>query len=594
MRTARAIYHFFRRRPISTFGLVLLLIVSALVEGVGIGFMIPLLESIDTTSDLESASRVSRYLSEVYGRLGIPFVLWTIMVGGFLLFASRAFLTYIGETWMVHLANLFGAEARIDAFSGLLNADLGYINRRKGSDSVNTIVVEASRFQGAFLNSVRLLTGFAEAAIYLALALYLSWQLVLAAMGLIGVIFLVVRHEFGRASTHGDSLSKANRAVQGTAIEHLSGIRILRAFNLQGRSLETFKRQAFELLRVYYGVAKSRARLDASFRIGMLGGLLITVYIAVTFLELPVPVLLTFIFVLYRLYPQISAINKAFHQMMFSISGFDNVRTLIKETEDPSIRSGATPFSALSGDITLEGVSFGYDEQRPVVKDLSLSIKKGETTAIVGGSGAGKTTVVNLLMRFYDPSSGSILVDGIDLRELDLDAWRSTTGLVNQDIFLFNDTIANNIALAKQGATEKEIVEAAKRANADEFIQDLPDRYDTSIGDRGVRLSGGQRQRIALARAVVRDPQILILDEATSELDSRSETLIRQAVEELGADRTIITIAHRLSTIRNADKIVVLENGEVVEQGSHDELAGDNKQYAEFLRIQEMATSEGS
>ncbi len=212
---------------------------------------------------------------------------------------------------------------------------------------------------------------------------------------------------------------------------------------------------------------------------------------------------------------------------------------------------------------------------------------------MLGGSGAGKTTVVNLIMRFYDPLSGNVLVDGTDLRELDLRAWRSSIALVNQDIFLFNDTIGNNIAMGKPGATEDEIEEAAKRAYADEFVVKLPHGYETVIGDRGVLLSGGQRQRIALARAIIRDPQILILDEATSELDSRSEQLIRQAVEELGATRTVIIVAHRLSTIRHADKIVVLDEGKVVEEGSHDELLKGDGQYAQFLRVQEMATTEG-
>jgi len=190
-------------------------------------------------------------------------------------------------------------------------------------------------------------------------------------------------------------------------------------------------------------------------------------------------------------------------------------------------------------------------------------------------------------MRFYDPTSGSILIDGIDLKELDLHAWRSSIALVNQDIFLFNDTISSNIAMGKFGATDQEIVEASRQAYADKFISKLPDGYDTVIGDRGVRLSGGQRQRIALARAIVRDPQILILDEATSELDSRSEQLIRQAVEELGTTRTVITVAHRLSTIRHADKIIVLDEGKLVEEGSHDELLKGDGQYARFLRIQE-------
>ena len=226
-----------------------------------------------------------------------------------------------------------------------------------------------------------------------------------------------------------------------------------------------------------------------------------------------------------------------------------------------------------------------------MLKDVSITIPSGKTTALVGSSGAGKTTLANLFMRFHDPTSGRITVDGQDLKDLSLADWRGNIALVNQDIFLFNDTIGNNIAIGKLGATEAEIREAAIRANADEFIEELPQKYDTLIGDRGVRISGGQRQRLALARAVVRDPRILILDEATSELDSRSEQLIRLAVEELGQDRTILPIAHRLSTIRNADQILVIDDGQVVEEGSHEALLLHNGHYAEYLRAQEAAPS---
>jgi subfamily B ATP-binding cassette protein MsbA len=307
-----------------------------------------------------------------------------------------------------------------------------------------------------------------------------------------------------------------------------------------------------------------------------------------------IPTLLTFVFLLYRFQPRVGSINKAFHQLTFGISGVNNVMTLIRETESPSIRSGSKQPARLQHEIRFERLVFGYSGEAPVLKDVSFSLKSGETTAVVGSSGAGKTTVVNLVMRFYDPLSGSVLVDGTDLKELDLQAWRSSIALVNQDIFLFNDTVGSNIAMGKLGATDQEIAEAARRAYADEFISNLPQGYETVIGDRGVRLSGGQRQRIALARAIVRDPQILILDEATSELDSRSEQLIRQAVEELGASRTVITVAHRLSTIRHAEKIVVLDKGKVVEEGSHDDLLKGDGQYAQFLRVQELATADGS
>ena len=593
MRLYHAISYFLKARPWTTLGLVSLILFAAFVEGLGIGFLVPLLESINEQGDLTAQSQVSEYMSDFYGRLGLSFSLSTIMVGAFALFLVQALLRYLAETRTTLIAAQFNAKIRAQIFAGLVGADLDYHHRRKGGDFVNSLINECNRFQGAFLHSMRLITALLEAAIYLALALYLSWQLVLAALALMGGIMVVVKSEFTRASRYGGNLTDANKLLSTTAMERLSGIRILKAFNLETLSSNTFKGHAYELLRVSYAVAKSQARLDGLFRIGMLGGLLVSLYVAVTFLDMSIPVLMTFVFILYRFYPKVGAINKAFHQLTYSISGVDNVMTLIRETESPSIQSGAKVQSRLEDGIRFEQLVFGYDGEAPVLKDVSFSLNAGETTAVVGSSGAGKTTVVNLVMRFYDPLSGSVLVDGTDLKELDLNAWRSSIALVNQDIFLFNDTISTNIAMGKLGATHEEIVEASKRAFADEFIEGLPDGYETVIGDRGVRLSGGQRQRIALARAIVRDPQVLILDEATSELDSRSEQLIRQAVEELGATRTVITVAHRLSTIRHADKIVVFDEGTVVEEGSHDELLKGDGQYAQFLRVQELAATEG-
>ena len=575
-------------------GLVGLVVVAAFVEGLGVGFLVPLLETINEQGDSLAASRITGYLSDFYGLVGAPFTLWTIIVGAFLLFSLQALLKYFAETQTIRVATQFNAEIRTRIFSGLVNADLAYHHKHKGGDFVNSLINECNRFQGAFLHSMKLITSMFEGAVYLALAIYLSWQLVLAAGALMGVIIFIVKSEFVRAGRYGGNLTDANKMLSTTAMERLGGIRILKAFNLESLSAGAFKNHAYELKRVYYAMSKSQARLDGLFRIGMMGGLLLSVYIAVTYLDMSVPILMTFVFILYRFYPRVGGINKAFHQLTFSISGVDNVMTLIAETESPSIQSGTKLQTQLRQEIRFEGLVFGYDGEAPVLRDVSFSFKSGETTAVVGSSGAGKTTVVNLIMRFYDPSTGSVMIDGTDLKELDLHSWRSSIALVNQDIFLFNDTISSNIAMGKPGATDEEIVEASKRAYADEFVAKLPQGYQTVIGDRGVRLSGGQRQRIALARAIVRDPQILILDEATSELDSRSEQLIRQAVEELGATRTVITVAHRLSTIRHADKIIVLDEGKVVEEGSHDELLKGDGQYAQFLRAQELATTEGS
>ena len=429
-----------------------------------------------------------------------------------------------------------------------------------------------------------------ETIVYVVLALVLSWQLVIAALVLIAAVSGLLKFELKRASKWGVRLTEINSELQHIIIEHLGGIRILRAFGLENRARVIFDDKAWEFPKVRYSAAVSRARLATLYEIGMIAGLLLVVFYSVTVIHMSTALLLTFIFVLYRFYPKVGAINKSLHQIMFAAPGVENVLTTTTETESPSILNGDSHLSTLREGIRFENLSFEYDPESPVLRAVDISVASGETVAVIGGSGAGKTTLVNLLMRFYDPTDGRILVDGVNLKDLDISSWRSAIALVNQDMFLFNDTIGNNIAVGKQDATDDQIVAAAKMAYAHEFIEQLPEGYDTIIGDRGVRLSGGQRQRLALARAVVRDPQILILDEATSELDSRSENLIRQAVEELGTSRTVLIIAHRLSTVRHADKIIVMENGEVVEQGNHDDLLARREHYAEFLKLQEVAS----
>jgi subfamily B ATP-binding cassette protein MsbA len=284
--------------------------------------------------------------------------------------------------------------------------------------------------------------------------------------------------------------------------------------------------------------------------------------------------LLTFMFVLFRMMPLVSQINAGRQQISSLYGSMDNIKKLLQTEAKSKTVIGNLHFSKLKHAIDFCNVDFKYDlnSDELILSNITFSIEKGQTVAFVGASGAGKTTLADLIPRFYEPSKGTILIDGIDSREFDVDSLRRRLSIVSQDTFIFNNSIRYNIAYGLENIDEESIVEAAKLANAWEFIQELPERLNTILGDRGVRLSGGQRQRIAIARALLRQPEILILDEATSALDSVSEQLIQESLEKLSQDKTVIAIAHRLSTIANADKVVVVEQGRIVEQGGYKEL----------------------
>jgi len=272
--------------------------------------------------------------------------------------------------------------------------------------------------------------------------------------------------------------------------------------------------------------------------------------------------------------------------------GVERIQAILEtDTIIPEHPDARVPEST-RGEITFDHVAFGYNKDELVLRDVSFTIKQGETVGIVGTTGGGKSTVVSLIPRFYDPTSGSVRLDGVDIREYKLHPLRDQIGFVLQDTVLFRGTIRDNIAYGRPGATQKEIEEAAKLANADEFISRMPHGYDTAVGERGLTLSGGQRQRIGIARAIIRNTPILILDEPTAALDTESERLVIEALERLMKGRTVITIAHRLSTIRDANKIIVLKAGVVAEQGSHQELIALGGVYAELHRVQVEGVSE--
>ncbi len=296
---------------------------------------------------------------------------------------------------------------------------------------------------------------------------------------------------------------------------------------------------------------------------------------------------IVFITLAYNILTPAKAISKASYAIKKGDAAAERVLEILEAPNELIDHPNAKPISGFNSEVRFDEIGFRYDTT-PVLKAFSLSLKKGQTIALVGQSGSGKTSVANLLNRFYDVQEGSISIDGMDIKETTTESLRKLIGVVTQDSILFNDSVQNNLLIGNPNASDEEVIEAAKIANAHEFIISLPEGYHTNIGDQGNKLSGGQKQRLSIARAVLKNPPIMVLDEATSALDTESEKLVQEALENLMSNRTSLVIAHRLSTIQKADQIVVMQNGEIIEMGTHAELIGNNSKYKKLVEMQSL------
>ena len=576
-------------RPAFTAFIILFSTGAALLEAVGLTFLLPIIDIAQNGgAAAQNADGVVGAFVIVYDFFGIPFTLEFMLVGVALVMIVRYSSSFAAKWFTAKLHLEYEGYLKDESFTKAINADIAYFDK-EGSDEVLNAVITQTRFAGRVIS--RTLKFFQQsllAVMYLLIALVLAPLLTLLAAVTLGGITYLIRNVIEPGYTVGNRVAEANEQIQENVQAGTQGIRDVKLFGMDGEFLSEFRTYLRQYVDSNIDLRRNKAAIQSFYELTVAIMLFVLIYAAIAVFSLSFAALGVFLFAMFRLAPRVSNLNSQFYNIEGDLPHLVQTHRFIDgldEHRDLDSGDGSVPKPIEA--VAFEDVSFSYDtSDEQVLRDISFKVESGEFVAFVGQSGAGKSTIVSLLARMYDPDSGEITANGTPIKNFDIREWREQIAMVRQNPHIFNETLRFNMTIGNRNASQEEIDQVTKMAKVDEFLDELPHGYDTVLGEEGVQLSGGQQQRVSLARALLAETELLVLDEATSDLDSHLEQEIHEAIETLGDEYTIFAIAHRLSTVQNADRIYTLESGEITEIGTHQELVAQNGTYAELHAIQ--------
>lgn len=573
-------------RPLFTVAIISLGAFVALLEGVGLGFIYPILEIAQTGESInEGGSPVLEAFLSIYQYLGIPFELGYLILGVAAVISTRYTLSFVVGWLRAILSKKFEKNLRTRAFRNALDAKISYFDQKSSDDILNAIITETRYSGNVIVSSVRSLeTAFLVLA-YLSVMVYITPEMTALAIVLLGGITLLLRVIIEPAVTVGNRVATANEQVQETVQIGTQGIRDVKLFQMTEEVFDKFTQSIDQYTRSEIDLARNETAINNFYQLSAALTLFALIYVGFVSSGLSLGELGIFLIAMFQIAPRVSRLNSHIYNLEGHISHLVRTQQFLDDLSNNQETDGDKSVSSVSH-IEFDNVSFSYTDNETVLDNLSFEIERGEFIAFAGQSGAGKSTIISLLARMYDPDEGTIRADGTPIDEYNLKQWRDRIAIVRQQPYIFNATLEENITIGNRDATRAEVERVCEIGKVDEFLPELPNGYESVLGDDGVRLSGGQRQRISLARAILKDADFLVLDEATSDLDSDLEREVQSQIESMSQDYGTIAIAHRLSTVKNADRIYTVEDGQIIETGSHQDLIEDNGKYADLYEIQ--------